>query len=257
MSRRVLHHEISGPARAPVLVLTGSLGTSLSMWEPQLPVLARRFRVVRCDVRGHGGSPVPPGPYSIDELGADLMETLDALEIERAHLCGLSIGAMISLWAAAHAPDRVARLIACCTTAHFGAPAAAAYRERAALVRAEGLETIADAVIGRWFTPGFATARPDVVGEVRAGLVATPRVGYAACCEALAGLDLTAELARIAAPTLVIAGAEDQATPPEHGEAIAAAIPGARLAVVPAAHLANIERPDRVNPLVTEFLEEA
>ena len=257
MSPCALHYEITGPERAPVLVLTGSLGTSLSMWEPQLAVLVRRFRVVRCDVRGHGGSPVPSGPYSIEELGADLVALLDTLGIERAHLCGLSIGAMISMWAAAHAPDRVARLIACCTTTRFGAPAAGAYRERAALVRAEGLEGVADAVIGRWFTPGFAAARPDVVDEVRMGLLSTPREGYAACCEALAALDLTAELTRIAAPTLVIAGAEDQATPPEHGAAIAATIAGARMERVPAAHLANLECPDRVNALMTEFLEEA
>lgn len=253
-----LHHEVAGPPDGPVLILIGSLGTRLTMWDPQVAALSDRFRVVRCDVRGHGGSPVPVGPYAISDLGADLVALLDTLAIERAHVCGLSIGGMTSLWVAAHAPERVHRLVACCTTARFEPGAAEGYLGRARLVRTDGLEDIADAVIGRWFTDDFAAARPEVVGRMRADLIATPREGYAACCEALAALDLTAELGRIAAPTLVIAGADDVATPPAYGEAIAAAVPGARREILAdAAHLANLERPEQVNQLLTEFLKEA
>jgi 3-oxoadipate enol-lactonase len=228
------------------------------MWDPQAQALAHRFRVVSCDVRGHGDSPVPRGPYSIAELGADLIALLDRLEVQRAHLCGLSIGGMLSLWAAAHAPERVGRLIVCCTTARFGADARSIYRERAQTVRARGLEGLADGVIARWFTPQFAAACPDVVARMRAELLATPAEGYAACCEALADLDLTAELPRIAAPTLVIAGQHDQATPPEHGEAIAGAVVSARfVALADAAHLASVERPERVTDLFEQFLTRA
>ena len=257
MSACALAHEVTGPPGAPVVVLTGSLGTRRSMWAPQARALAGRFRVVCCDVRGHGASPVPPGPYSMADLGGDLVALLDHLELERAHLCGLSIGAMMSLWAAAHAAARVDRLILCCTTARFHPDAAAAYRERAQAVRADGLGGLADAVVARWFTPEFAAERPDVVARMRAELAGTPPEGYAACCEALSGLDLTPELAQIAAPTLVIAGSRDQATPPEHGEVIAAAIAGAQFVTAPdAAHLASVERPDSVTAHWERFLTE-
>lgn len=257
MSACALAHEITGPPGAPAVVLTGSLGTRRSMWAPQARALARQFRVVCCDVRGHGDSPVPPGPYSMADLGGDLVALLDRLELERAHLCGLSIGAMMSLWVTAHAADRVDRLIVCCTTAQFGPEAVEAYRERAHRVRTQGMDGVADAVVARWFTPEFAAARPDVVARMRAELAATPPEGYAACCEALSGLDLTPELTRIAAPTLVIAGSRDQATPPDHGEAIAAAIAGAQLVTVPeAAHLASVERPEFVTACWQRFLTE-
>ncbi len=255
MSRCVLHTEASGPSGAPVIVFTGSLGTRLSMWEPQVRALGQSFRVVRCDVRGHGGSPVPPGSYALADLGADLVAVLERLDAGRVHLVGLSIGAMMSLWAAAHAPEHVDRLVACCTTARFGPEAVAVYRQRAAAVRAHGLDGLADGVLSRWFTPEFAHACPDVVARVREDLVDTSAEGYAGCCEALAGLDLEPELARITAPTLVISGERDLATPPEHGRAIAAAIEGAEFVAIPAAaHLANLEQPGRVNELLWRFL---
>lgn len=258
MTAVTLHHEAAGPADAPPLVLIGSLGTRLSMWDPQVEALSGGWRVIRCDVRGHGGSPVPPGPYAISDLGADLLATLDGLGIARAHLCGLSIGAMISLWVAANAPERVRRLAVCCTTARFAPAVAEAYVERARTVRAEGLGGLADGIVGRWFTPEYAATRPEVIARMRDELVGTSREGYAACCEALAALDLTASLARVTAPTLVIAGAEDQATPPEHGKAIAAAVPGGRFeCVAGGAHLASLERSERVNELLANFLQEA
>jgi 3-oxoadipate enol-lactonase len=256
VSAVALHHRLSGPAGAPVVVLTGSLGTDLSMWEPQATALGTRFRVVQVDLRGHGGSPIPAGPYSIADLGGDLLALLDRLGVDSASLCGLSIGGMISLWVAAHAPARVQRLAVCCTTAYFGPDVAQAYRQRAEHVRTRGLDTIADSVVGRWFTPAFAQRHPEVVGRLRDGLLAVPPAGYAGCCEALAELDLRSDLAGITAPTLVLAGEEDPATPPEHGRAIASAIPEAEFELVAcAAHLASIERAELVTALLLRFLQ--
>jgi 3-oxoadipate enol-lactonase len=250
-----VHYELSGPADAPVVALSNSLGTDLSMWEPQAWLLAQRMRVLRYDLRGHSGSPVPDGPYSIADLGGDLIALMDRLEIERASLVGLSIGGMTSIWVAANAPGRVARLVVCCSSAHLDPEGA--YRERARAVRADGLEPLADAVLGRWLTDGFAASHPDVAQRLRDGLLATPVEGYAGCCEAIAGMDLRGSLASVRAPTLVISGADDPATPPEHGRLIADGIAGARLEVVPdAAHLTNLQQPDRVGELIERHLTE-
>jgi 3-oxoadipate enol-lactonase len=252
------HHVLSGPRDAPVLAMSVSLGTDLSMWDPQLPALAERYRVLRYDLRGHGASPIPAGPYSIGDLGGDVLEVLDHLKLDRVCLCGLSIGAMASIWVAAHAPDRVERLVACCTSAHFGDDASAAYRARAQTVVDQGLEPIADAALARWFTPRFIDAHPQTVERVRRGLLSTSREGYAGCCEALATLDLRPALRSVEAPTLVIAGRQDPATPPEHGRVIADGVRAARFEVIEdAAHLANIEQPDAMTKLITEHLEEA
>ncbi len=250
-----LNYELGGPEGAPVIAFTGSLGTDLTMWQPQSDPLRERFRVLRYDIRGHGSSPVPPTPYAIADLGADLIALLDRLEIEHASLCGLSIGGMASMWAAAHAPDRVDRLIVCCTSAQLGPPEA--WLERAATVRADGVGAIADAVLGRWLTPGFRETAGGraVVDRLRAILTATPPEGYAGCCEAIAEMDLRDDLARVTAPTLVLAGEHDPATPPEHGRLIADLIPGARFEIVPnAAHLANIERAELVTTMILRFL---
>ena len=250
-----LHHEFRGKRGSPALVFTGSLGTDLTMWTPQAELLKPRFCTLRYDIRGHGRSAVPSGPYSIDALGSDLLSLLDRLGIERASLCGLSIGGMISMWVAAHAPERVERLVLCCTSARLGPPSA--WLERAAIVRADGVGAIADAVLGRWFTPAFAGAHPDVIERMRGILAATPREGYAGCCEAIAEMDLIPDLPSIAAPTLVIAGEQDPATPPEHGRRIADLIPGARFEVVsPAAHLATIERPDLTTAMILRFMSD-
>jgi 3-oxoadipate enol-lactonase len=250
-----LHHEIAGPPDAPALLLGGSLGTTVDMWRPQLPALAERLRVVRFDHRGHGGSPVPPGPYGIADLAGDVLALLDRLGLERVAYCGLSIGGMVGLWLAAHAPERIDRLVVVSSSAHL--PPASAWRERAATVRTAGtVEAVADTVVARWLTPGFARAEPETVEWLRGMLAATPVDGYAACCEALARLDLRGDVPRIAAPTLVVGGAEDPATPPEHARALAAAIPGARLEILsPAAHLASVERAAEVTRLVRERCE--
>lgn len=244
-----LHHAIDGPADAPALLLGGSLGTDLSVWEPQLP-LAERHALVRLDHRGHGGSPVPPGPYAIADLGRDVLELMDALGLARASYCGLSIGGMVGIWLAAHAPARVDRLVLLCTAAWM--PNAAAFAQRAATVRADSsTEAIADAVLERWLTPAFAATEPAVRAWLRAMLVATPAAGYAGCCEAIAAMDLRGELSGIAAPTLVVSGADDLATPEALQAEIAAAIPGARHERVgPAAHIASVQQAEAVNELI-------
>ncbi len=245
----LLFSETTGPETAPVLLMGSSLGTSMDMWDSQL-ALAERLRIVRHDHRGHGRSPVPPGPYEIADLGRDVLELMDALEIERASYCGLSIGGMVGLWLGANAPERIERLVLICTSAHL--PPAEGWAERAAKVRAAGtVEVVADAVVARWLTPAYAEEHPELVAELRAMLVATDPQGYAEACGAIERMDLRDQLARIAAPTLVISGASDEATPPEHQKLIADSIAGARLETVePGAHLTAVERPARVNELI-------
>ena len=238
----IVHHVVDGDPAAPALVLSNSLGTTLAMWDPQLPAAAERFRVVRYDRRGHGLSPVPPGPYTIGDLGGDVLSVLDELELERVSFCGLSIGGVVGMWLAAEAPERIDRLVVCCTLPVFPPPEQ--WAERAAAVRAGGVAAVAEAALGRWFTAAFHAERPDVVERFRAMLVGTPAEGYAACCEALGALDLRGRLGGIRAPTLVVTGEHDPVAPPESGAALAAAIPGARhVTVEAAAHIANAEQP--------------
>jgi 3-oxoadipate enol-lactonase len=252
MTSARLNYELSGPPGAPALLLVGSLGTTMAMWDPQLPELAARFRVLRVEPRGHGGSEVPPGPYTIDEIGGDLLALLDSLTIVSVSYCGLSLGGMAGMWLAAHAPTRIGRLVLCCTSAWL--PPAEGWTDRAARVRAHGTASIRDQIVDRWFTPDFLPRDPAAVTWAGDMLGATPPEGYAGCCEAIAAMDLRPYLAAISAPTLVIAGASDQAIPPAHGEFIAAAIPGARMAVVPAAHLANVEAAEAVAALLIGHL---
>lgn len=253
MTACAVHHTFAGPEQAGVVVLSNSLGTTLEMWEPQAAVLARGRRVLRYDMRGHGRSPVPETPYSIADLGADLVALLDLHGIERASLCGISLGGMVSMWVAAHAPERVDRLVLCSTSAIMGPPES--WTDRAALVRREGMGAVAGLVVARWFTPGFAAARADVVAAIRAQLASTPPEGYAGCCEAIKDMDQRPDLPSISAPTLVIAAAGDPSTPPAHARTIAGLIPGARLEVLDrGAHLVNVEEPDLVTPLISAHL---
>ncbi|TYB39700.1 3-oxoadipate enol-lactonase [Micromonospora sp. AP08] len=248
-----VHAVVEGPEGAPVVVLSPSLGSTHAMWEPQAVSLRDRFRVVRYDHRGHGESPVPPGPYELADLGADVLRLLDRLEVQAAHFCGLSLGGMTGMWLAAHAPERVRRLVLCCTSARLGPPEF--WAERADLVRREGTAAVADGVVTRWFTPGWVRSHPEVVRDMQAMVAATPAEGYASCCSAIRRMDLTDALPRIRAKTLVIAGYEDPSTPPEHSHAIAEGIRDARLEVLsPAAHLANVEQPEALTRLLVEHL---
>lgn len=250
-----LGYRWDGPADAPVLVLGPALGTTTAMWEPQLPALAP-YRVLRYDHLGHGRSAVPAGPYRIEQLGREVLALLDGLGLDRAAYCGLSLGAMVGMWLAAHAPDRVTKLVLVSASAYR--PPAAMWRERAAAVRAEGVAIERDRLLPVWFTGSFRAARPAAADRYAAELLATPAEGYAACCEAIGAMDLRPDLPAITAPTLVVTGADDPASPPAHGRAIAAAVPGARYVTVPgAAHLASVEQPAAVGTLLTDHLERA
>jgi 3-oxoadipate enol-lactonase len=254
----VLHHEDGGPRDAPALLLAGSLGTTLRMWDPQAGALRddHGLRVVAYDQLGHGGSPVPPGPYSIAQLGERTLELMDHLGLARASFAGVSIGGMVGQWLAAHAPERVERLILICTTAHLGPPEP--WLDRARAVRAAGtVEVVADRVVGGWLTPSFAAAHPEARAALRAMLAAQPADGYAACCDALAQLDERGDAAAIKAPTLVIGGAQDAAIPPEHQERLAASIAGARLEILdPGAHVVTVERADVATDLIADHLDQ-
>jgi 3-oxoadipate enol-lactonase len=247
-----LNHVLEGAEDAPVLVLSNSLGTTLSMWDDQASVLRERFRLLRYDQRGHGESPVPSGPYTIEDLGLDLLALLDRLEIEHAAFCGLSIGGLVGMWLASEAPERVGRMVLCCTASRFDPEM---YDARARQVRAEGVGSIADTVLERWFTPEFRAARPETVEWAGSMLRGTPAEGYAGCCEVLRDADVRSRLGEIRAPTLVVAGAEDPAATVDQAEEIYASIPEARLSVVEAAHLANVEQPEAVTREILEHLE--
>jgi len=246
------HHLISGPEDAPPLVLSNSLGATLEMWDPQHDLLAKRFRVIRYDTRGHGGSDIPPGPYTIDDVGTDVVELLDQLGLERAHFAGLSLGGMTGIWLGANRPDRIEKLVLLCTSEKLGPPEM--WADRANTVRERGTSAIVDTTLERWFTDGYRN-RFDL-SAVRAMFESVDDDGYANCCAVIQHMDQTAALSSITAPTLVIAGAQDPATPPDHAERIVAAIEGARLEVLdPGAHLVNVERPEAVTELIIEHLE--
>jgi 3-oxoadipate enol-lactonase / 4-carboxymuconolactone decarboxylase len=246
-----LHTRIDGVSDGPPLVLLGSLGTSTDMWTPALAPLVEQFRVFRLDHRGHGESPgaAAGAPCTLADLAADVLETLDDLGIARADVVGLSLGAMIGMWLAVHHPERIGRLALLCTSTHLGEP----YRARAGLVRSEGMAAVADSVVARWITPGLAERDPALAERLRVMVRGVDAESYAQCCEAIAGMDLRADLARIAAPTLVVAGADDLATPPDHLEVIARGIPGSRFELLPGtAHLATYDQPARVAQLLLE-----
>jgi 3-oxoadipate enol-lactonase len=247
-----LHLTDEGPRDAGTpLVLLCSLGSTVDMWAPQREALATERRVITVDTRGHGGSPVPDGPYTVEELADDVLETLDDLGVDRADVAGVSLGGAMGQAIALRAPDRVASIALVCTSARFAN--LQTFTDRAATARTEGMDAIADGVVARWFTDD---ADPQTVARMRAMIAATPPEGYAGCCEAIVAWDSRAELGRIAAPTLVISGAEDPATPPDHGQALAEGIPGARFEVVAdAAHLASYQRPEIVTGLLVEHVK--
>jgi 3-oxoadipate enol-lactonase len=250
-----LLHTLNGPPGAPVLVLSNSLGTSWEMWAAQVPAFSTDFQVLRYNQRGHGGSPTPSGPYEIADLGRDLLDLLDGLEIESASICGVSIGGMTAMWMAANHPDRVDRLALCFTAARMPAPEV--YPERAATARAEGMTPLLDTAIDRWFTPEFGASGSPVVARTRADLATVDPEGYAGCCEALGSMDLREDIKAIDKPTLVVSASDDPATPPDYGRLIADTIPGARFELIEGArHLACIERPEEFTPLVLDHLEE-
>lgn len=252
-----VHYRDEGPADGDVVVLSGSIGSTLDMWQPQIDaLLTAGLRVIRYDHRGHGGTAVPTAPAALSDLGADVVELLDTLAIPRAHFVGLSLGGMVGMWLGIHHPDRIGRLGLCCTAAELGTPED--WAQRAETARSNGMAAIADDSIARWFTGQWQTENPELTRQYRAMTANTPAEGYAACCAAIGSMDVVNDLSAIAAPTVVIAGADDPATTVEsHARPMAEAIPGARLVVLePASHLANVEQPERFNTTVVDHLKE-
>jgi 3-oxoadipate enol-lactonase len=250
MSAVPVDHVVSGRTDGPVVVLSNSLGSTWAMWDANVAEWEQHFRVVRYDTRGHGRSPVPAGPYDVDDLADDVIALLDHLGADRVHFAGLSLGGMTGMRLAARNPERIDRLVLLCTGARL--EPSQLWTDRAATVRSHGPQAVAEAVVRRWFTAErhheLHKAGEEMVGS-------TSAEGYAACCDMIAAMDLRSDLPAIKAPTLAIAGADDRATPPHHLEHIATTVPDGRLLVVPrAAHLANVERPDVINPAVAAHL---
>jgi 3-oxoadipate enol-lactonase len=247
-----IHYVLEGQGGAPVLVFSNSLGTNLSMWDPQVPELGKKLRALRYDTRGHGQSSSPPGPYSIEKLAKDVIAILDALNLERVHFCGLSMGGMIGMWLGANAPERLHKLVLCNTGAKIGT--AEGWNTRIETVQKNGMKSVASAVLERWFSPPFREKSPATVSNTRKMLEAVNPEGYAACCAAVRDFDFREQLSGIHVPTLVISGALDPATPPADGRFIANRIPGARYVELNAAHLSNIEAQDRFDTELATFL---
>jgi 3-oxoadipate enol-lactonase len=246
-----LRGSLEGPAGAPVLVLGNSIGTTSSVWAPQAGVLGRHFRLLRFDYPGHGGSAAPPGPYSIGDLAGGVLALLDSHGVEFAAYAGISLGGMVGAWLASHAPERVSALALCCTSAHLDLN----WAQRAALVRSEGMGPVVDATPARWFTAAFRDSDPETVAAYMEEMRQVEPEGYAGCCDAIRVMDQRDSLSSITAPTLVISGAEDPATPPWHGAVIARRIAGSRLRVIRGgSHLSNVSQPGEVAKLLLGHL---
>jgi 3-oxoadipate enol-lactonase len=247
-----VHYELTGVAKAPVLVFSNSLGTNFSMWEPQVAEMRKKMRLLCYDTRGHGKTSVTPGPYSMEQLGRDVLGLADALGTDTFSFCGLSMGGMIGMWLGVHAPRRLHKLALCSTAAKIGN--ADTWNARIEAVRKGGMKAISQAVIERWYTARFRQKSPEIVERTKQMVENTPAEGYIACCEALREADLRASVASIRTPTLVISGIHDPATPPADGHFLAEKISGARYVELDAAHLSNIEQKERFTTELGKFL---
>jgi 3-oxoadipate enol-lactonase len=247
-----LHYEISGKPSAPVLMFSNSLGTTLDMWEPQIAECERQFQILRYDMRGHGQSSTPAGPYSIEALGRDVLVLLDALSLERVHFCGLSIGGVIGQWLGIHAPSRLRKLVLCNTAAKIGT--ADTWNARISTVEREGMAAIIDAIIARWFTAPFLATGTPVIGAMRQMLISVDPAGYVAACAAIRDMDQREEVASIQTPTLVIGGEYDPVTTIHDARFLEGRIIGARFVSLPAGHISNAEVPAQFNAALLNFL---
>ncbi|MEO8303543.1 MAG: 3-oxoadipate enol-lactonase [Betaproteobacteria bacterium] len=240
-----------GDPSFPALLLGNSLGTEHALWAPVVPALARHFRVLRYDMRGHGASESPPGDYTMAMLGGDALAVADAAGARRFSYAGISIGGMVGIWLGANAADRVDRLVLSNTSAKLPANL---WADRIAKIRAGGMAAIADAVLARWFTARYLARADETLAGTRAAFLAADPVGYVGCCAAIRDMDLAGSLGSIRAPTLVTTGKDDLATPKEMGLAIAAAIPGAAGVELPVAHIAIPEETGLFTHTLLEFL---
>lgn len=249
-----IHYEHALRPGAPALLLINALGTSHEMWDDQVAALTERFELVRYDARGHGKStPGSSSELTLDQLAHDALAVLDACGIARAHLCGLSLGGMTAMKIARQWPDRVLKVVLASTTPHM--PPRETWTARIAQVKAEGMASVTEATLGRWFSPEFKQAEPERVDRVRQMLLSTRPEGYTACCAAIRDMDLREDIKSIRATTLCIGGLKDPGTPPSAAELIASSIPGAQLKILDAAHMANIERAGEFTATLLEFLQ--
>lgn len=246
-----IHYELAGPAMAPVLALSNSLGTNFSMWDPQIPELSKKWRLLRYDTRGHGQSSATKGPYAMSQLGRDVLDLLAALNVDKFSFCGLSLGGMIGMWLGLHAAERLQKLVLCSTAAKIGS--AETWNARIETLRKGGMKSISAATMERWFTVGFREKRPDMVQRVKQIFEGANVEGYVACCGALRDCDLREAIPGIRAATLVISATHDPATPPSDGRSITDRIRGARYVELDAAHLSNIEQSERFTTEVARF----
>jgi 3-oxoadipate enol-lactonase len=245
------HYALTGNEK-PVLVLSNSLGTDFSMWDPQMTELERRFRILRYDTRGNGKSSVTPGDYTIEQLGRDVLGLLDSLRLDRMHFCGLSVGGMIGIWLGVHAPNRLHRLMLCNTAARIGTKEM--WNARIATVRESGMKSVAAVVIERWFTPEFRASFPEKAARAHQMLETSPPEGYAACCAAIRDMDQREAVAQITVPTLVIYGGSDSVIPPADSHFLSSRIRGAAEVELSAAHLSNVEQAGAFTEAVSNFL---
>ena len=248
-----LHYELAGPTSAPVLLFSNSLGTDLSMWDPQSQTLSADFRVLRYDGRGQGELVVPPGPYTIEILAGDVVSLLKELDIAKVHFCGLSMGGMVGMSLAMRAPECLGKLILCNTALKIGTPEV--WDARINAVRAGGMSAVVDGVLERWFTPKFRKVSPSAIQATRQMLLRSPVEGYIACCSAVRDMDARDGIAAIRVPTLIISGAHDPVTPPHDGRFMTEKIAGSIYKELPAAHLSNVEAAEAFTMEVLQFLK--
>lgn len=246
-----LAYELSGAEGPRVLVLSNSLGTSMAIWEPQMAALNRHFRVLRYDTRGHGHSDAPVGAYGLDRLGRDVIELADGLGIATFSFCGLSLGGMTGQWLAWRAPERIERLVIANSSPFMGPPSA--WDARIQTVRQHGMAAMAGAVLERWFTPAFAVD-PANTAAILEVLETTSADGYAGCCAAIRDMDMRPVLSLISAPCLIIGGNQDPATPPPHTHELHTGIAESQCVMLNAAHLSNLEQPERFTRAVLDFV---
>ncbi|RJL70694.1 3-oxoadipate enol-lactonase [Acinetobacter radioresistens] len=247
-----LHYQTFGDTDKPALIFSNSLGTNLSMWQQQLDYFQAHFFVICYDTRGHGSSSAPPGPYTLEQLGLDVINLLDHLKIQTASFCGISMGGLTGQWLAIHYPKRFNHVVVCNTAAKIGQEQA--WLERASLVREQGLKPIAATAASRWFTEPFIQSQTAIVKHLSNDLAAGSSEGYASCCEALAKADLRDQLKKIKVPVLIIAGTADPVTTVEDAEFMLERIPNAQLAKINASHISNIEQPEIFNQIISDFI---
>ena len=248
-----INYQTFGDAANPALIFSNSLGTNFKMWQPQIDFFQQDFFVICYDTRGHGASSAPQGPYSIDQLGQDVVNLLDHLNVEKATFCGISMGGLTGQWLAIHRPERFNQVVVCNTAAKIGQEQA--WNDRAALVREQGLQPIASTAASRWFTEPFIQSNATVVNNLQNDLAAGSAEGYASCCEALAKADVREQLKDITVPVLVVAGQQDPVTTVVDGQFMVERIANSQLFEINASHISNVELSNEFNQAVKQFIK--